>query len=140
MQVAIGTHVRGHDAALEAQVLLGHVLGRSRAWLVAHRDDVPSAADQARFGHTLARRCSGEPVAYILGRRVFWSLDLEVTPGVLIPRPDTECLVERTLARLHARDPGTLLDAGTGSGAVALALAIERPDLTVLASGVFVKK
>lgn len=124
----------GGDAVLDAQILLGHVLGRGRAWLVAHRDDALTAAQASAFEKLLARRRDGEPVAYLLGRREFWSLDLAVDRRVLIPRPDTERLVERALARLPEARDAIALDAGTGSGAVALAVAVERPRVTVLAS------
>ena len=121
------------DPGLEAQVLLGHVLGRSRAWLIAHGDD-PLPAEARRLFRTLVqRRAAGEPVAYLLGRREFWSLELQVTPAVLIPRPDTECLVERALALLPPHDAAAVCDLGTGSGAVAIAIAVERPRAGVLA-------
>lgn len=114
---------------LEAEALLAHVLGVSRAWFFAHADDVPGADALARFEAVVKRRAAGEPVAYIVGRRDFWSLSLEVTPATLIPRPETERLVELALERLPPG--GRLLDLGTGSGAIALAIAKERPDATV---------
>jgi release factor glutamine methyltransferase len=114
---------------LEAELLLGHTLGVNRAWFFAHADDAMPAGEEARFNELIARRQKGEPVAYITGRRDFWSLPLEVTPATLIPRPETELLVELALARLP--EGGRLLDLGTGSGAIALAIAKERPDATV---------
>jgi len=116
---------------LEAELLLAHVLDVNRAWFFAHAEDVIGAAAQARFNELVHRRAGGEPVAYITGRRDFWSLPLDVSPATLIPRPETELLVEQVLARL--RGGGSLLDLGTGSGAIALAVASERPDAVVAA-------
>lgn len=114
---------------LEAELLLAHTLGVNRAWFFAHADDALPPSEETRFAEFVARRVKGEPVAYITGRRDFWSLPLEVTPATLIPRPETELLVELALARLP--EGGRLLDLGTGSGAIALAIAKERPDATV---------
>jgi release factor glutamine methyltransferase len=116
---------------LEAELLLAHALGVDRAWFFAHAEDRPEGDGLERFRGFLERRMAGEPVAYILGHRHFWSLPLEVTPATLIPRPETELLVEQALARLP--DGGRLLDLGTGSGAIALAIASERPDARVVA-------
>ena len=118
---------------IDAQVLLGHVLGRNRAWLAAHADEPLSRADAAAFAALARRRRDGEPVAYLTGTREFWGLTLVVSPAVLIPRPETETLVELALARLP-EDRGTrVLDLGTGSGAIALAIAHSRPQARVLA-------
>ena len=118
---------------IDAQVLLGHVLGRNRAWLAAHADEPLSPADAAAFAALAKRRRDGEPVAYLTGTREFWGLTLVVSPAVLIPRPETETLVELALARLP-EDRGTrVLDLGTGSGAIALAIAHSRPQARVLA-------
>ncbi|MBS0388100.1 MAG: peptide chain release factor N(5)-glutamine methyltransferase [Proteobacteria bacterium] len=114
------------SAALDAQLLLAHVLARPRSALLAHGDDRLSAEQMAVYDHCIERRARGEPLAYITGRKPFWSLQLQVTPAVLVPRPETELLVERCLALLPAR-PASVADLGTGSGAVALALASERP-------------
>jgi release factor glutamine methyltransferase len=112
------------------------VLGCDRAWLVAHASDpLPRDAAQAFFALAKRRR-DGEPVAYLTGRREFWGLDLAVTPAVLIPRPETETLVEVALARLPVARGVRVLDLGTGSGAIALALARERPQAEVVATDV----
>jgi release factor glutamine methyltransferase len=111
----------------DAQLLLAHALGRDRAWLYAHDRDPVDPAARRRFADLVARRRAGEPVAYLRGRQGFWSLDLAVGPATLIPRPETERLVELALDRLPCDAPLALADLGTGSGAIALALAIERP-------------
>jgi release factor glutamine methyltransferase len=110
------------DAA-DATVLLAHALARPRTWLYAHGDDEVDAATADAFAALLARRESGEPVAYLTGRRGFWRFDLAVTPDTLIPRPETELLVELALARLPPDRALHVADLGTGSGAIALALA-----------------
>jgi release factor glutamine methyltransferase len=118
---------------LDAQVLMAHVLGRDRAWLAAHATEALERGDVDRFFALAKRRREGEPVAYLVGRREFWGLDLAVEPCVLVPRPETETLVEATLARVPADAPARVLDLGTGSGAIALAIARERPHARVLA-------
>lgn len=124
----------GAEARHEAEILLGHALGQSRAWLFSHADFEPAARDEARFRALIAARQRGEPVAYLTGRRGFWTLDLGVTPSVLIPRPETELLVELALQRIPAEAAGRIADLGTGSGAIALAIASERPQARVLAT------
>ncbi|BAV96762.1 release factor glutamine methyltransferase [Lysobacter enzymogenes] len=124
---------RGRVDPAEAELLLAAALQRPRAWLFAHDDHVPDGAALARFQDWLARREAGEPVAYLLGRRGFWRFDLQVGPATLIPRPETERLVELALDRLPAQAEARVADLGTGSGAIALALAAERPRAQVLA-------
>lgn len=120
--------------ATDARWLLAHAVGRPHSWLFAHGDDPIEPALAARFETLVARRAAGEPVAYLIGRRGFWRFDLAVSPATLIPRPETERLVELALARLPAGPDAAVADLGTGSGAVALALAVERPDVEVVAT------
>ena len=124
----------GEDAAWESELLLAAVLGQPRSWLHAHPEAVPSAAQAAQFEAWVSRRAMGEPVAYLLGRRGFWTFEVDVGPGCLIPRPETELLLEEALARMPIDAAMDVADLGTGSGALALALAQERPLARVLAS------
>jgi release factor glutamine methyltransferase len=120
---------------LDAQLLLAHALGVPRARLRSHPEATPGTQAAGRYRGLIERRVTGEPVAYLTGEKDFWTLRLKVTPAVLVPRPETELLVERALALWpagHAR----VADLGTGSGAIALALASERPEWRVLASDV----
>jgi release factor glutamine methyltransferase len=117
----------------DAQVLLGHILDVSRAWLVAHdRDTVDDSAAEA-FRKLVLLRHDGEPVAYLLGRREFHGLDFRVTPDVLIPRPETETLVDAALEKLDTTPGRKVLDLGTGSGCVAVSIAHERPAAQIAA-------
>jgi len=121
-------------APIDAQVLLAHTLGTSRAGLAAHATDAVLREHADKFFALAQRRRSGEPVAYLTGLREFWGLSLIVTPNVLIPRPETETLVEQALARLPRDRALRILDLGTGSGAIALAIGKERPDAAVIAT------
>lgn len=118
----------------DADLLLAHVLGRSRTWLFGHGDAPLDPMQAQRFDALVARREAGEPVAYLVGRRGFWRFELAVSPATLIPRPETERLVELALERLPAGLPLRAADLGTGSGAIALALAFERPRARVVAT------
>jgi release factor glutamine methyltransferase len=121
-------------APIDAQVLLAHVLGRDRTWLHAHATEPLAVADADAFFKLAARRRSGEPIAYLTGRREFWGLALAVDDSVLIPRPETETLVDCALRRLPIDRALRVLDLGTGSGAIAIALAHERPRASVVAT------
>ena len=120
--------------AADADCLLCAVLGCNRTWLRTWPERVLTGAQQAQLAALVARRLAGEPIAHLLGEREFWSLPLQVSAATLIPRPDTEVLVEQALARVTADGCGQrLLDLGTGTGAIALALKSERPALEVWA-------
>jgi len=122
------------SAALDAEILVAHVAGTGRAALAAGPDRPLGPEELLALESLARRRLAGEPVAYLTGRREFWSLDLEVTPDVLVPRPETELVVERVLAALGDGGRPAVLDLGTGSGAIALAVAHERPDAVVTAT------
>lgn len=121
------------EARAEAETLLAHTLGVDRSWLFAHAEDALPVETVERFDALLAGRVAGHPVAHLTGLRGFWRFELEVTPDTLIPRPETERLIELALERLPRERPLRLLDLGTGSGAIALALALERPLARVVA-------
>jgi len=131
---AAAQRLPGDSPRLDAELLLAHALGKPRAWLYAHAEDAPDAAAAAAFDALVARRAAGEPLAYLVGTRDFWSLALHVTPATLIPRPETELLVELALQRIAPEAAARIADLGTGSGAVALAIARERPRACVLAT------
>ena len=118
----------------DAELLLLHALKKSRSWLFTHADDVLAVDVQQAYEALLDRRAAGEPVAYLTGCRGFWTLDLEVTSATLIPRVETELLVELSLQRLPRDFSGSVTDLGTGSGAVALAIASERLQAQVIAT------
>jgi release factor glutamine methyltransferase len=126
--------LRDDEARREAVLLLRHVLGVSDAWLIAHPDDLVDVAQAAAFRGLVERRARGEPVAYLTGTRGFHALELRVTPDVLIPRPETELLVDCALQRIPEDMEWAVADLGTGSGAIALAIAKARPRAKVVAT------
>lgn len=125
--LAHAAQITSDTAQLDAELLLAFVLGKPRSYLYTWPERTVEPAQAERYWALLKRRIQGEPVAYLLGRQGFWTLDLEVAEHTLIPRADTELLVEATLALEVAEGPLQVLDLGTGSGALALALASERP-------------
>lgn len=130
-------HGRCSQPRREAEILLADALGRTRAYLLAHAEERIIDCDATdRYEAKLTRRAHGEPMAYLRGEKEFWSLPLRVGPEVLIPRPETERLVELALDLLPADKAQAVLDLGTGSGAIALALARERPLCQVLGSDI----
>lgn len=118
---------------LEARMLAGRVLGKASAWLIAHADESVNIETEQAFAALAGRRVRGEPMAYILGEREFCGLEFGVTRAVLIPRPETELLVELALARIPETAAVRMLDLGTGSGAIAIALAKQRPQARLTA-------
>lgn len=128
--------------ALAAELLLMHVTGRDRAWIYAHPEAELSDAAARQFFELIARRASGVPTQYLTGKQEFWGMEFEVTPAVLIPRPETEHVIEAALARLGERREGKqggslrIADVGTGSGCIAVALAKELPDAHVIATDI----
>ncbi|HSD16928.1 MAG TPA: peptide chain release factor N(5)-glutamine methyltransferase [Thermomonas sp.] len=119
---------------IDAEWLLAHVMGQPRSWLFAHAADPVSPEVAVSFAALLARRQAGVPVAYLTGMQGFWTMALEVSPATLIPRPETELLVELALARIPPDAASPIADLGTGSGAIALAVAKERPRAAVIAT------
>jgi release factor glutamine methyltransferase len=119
---------------LEAELLLAHAVGRNRAWVLAHPERRLTPKEVTRFRDLAARRARREPLAYIVGHREFFGLDLAVDPRVLIPRPETELLVERALALARRLpEPVLIADVGAGSGAISVALAVHLPAATIYA-------
>lgn len=132
VQQALGC-ARARIEALDAQALLCALLGVERAYLFGHPDHLLTPAQADRYAIWVERCAAGEPLAYILGRRAFYDRDFIVTPDVLIPRPETELLVEQGLAYLRGRPAATVADVGTGSGALAVTLAVHAPAAQVYA-------
>ncbi|MEW6164051.1 MAG: peptide chain release factor N(5)-glutamine methyltransferase [Pseudomonadota bacterium] len=124
---------RARIPPVEARLLLGHVLRRPAVWLEAHREEMLSEAQSESFAALVARRVAGEPVAYLLGSREFYGRGFVVTPAVLIPRPETELLVDLVREKVSAGGTATILDLGTGSGCIAVTLALELPQAAVSA-------
>ena len=129
------------SAALAAELLLMHVLGCDRTWLYAHPKHELSAEQFRAYGHVVEQRSKGIPTQYLTGRQEFWGLEFEVGPGVLIPRPETEHVIEVALERLGARRGEALriADVGTGSGCIAIALAQELPRAEIIATDISAK-
>ena len=128
---------KSDTAELDAQVLLANILGKPRSWVMAHPEAEPAPDLLAALDGKVARFEQGEPLPYILGRWEFFGLEFEVTPDVLIPRPETELLVEKAIAWLQAHPAARLaLDAGTGSGCIAISLAVNVADLHVTATDI----
>ncbi len=134
LRVATTQLAASPSARLDAELLLAHCLGVTRTRLYSTPEFELDGSVLSRFETLVAARVQQTPLAYLLGEAEFWSLPLQVTPDVLVPRPETELLVELALAAWPAARPGTLIDLGTGSGAVAAALAHERPALNIFAS------
>jgi release factor glutamine methyltransferase len=132
-QISLGAMLSPSEAKFETQILLQHALGVDRAWLITHENDALQPNAHELFDALLKRRLKGEPIAYILGTREFYGLKLKVTPDTLIPRPDTEVLVDAVLAKIPHNQPCRILDLGTGTGAIALAIAKHRPQTLVTA-------
>jgi release factor glutamine methyltransferase len=139
-------HVSSYTLA--AELLLLHVLGRDRTWLYAHPEEQVSSADAQRFFALIARRANGEPTQHLTGKQEFWGLEFEVTPDVLIPRPETEHVIEVALDRLASRELRAgrkqtltgeglqIADIGTGSGCIAVTLAKDLPGATIYATDI----
>lgn len=128
-------HAGIETARIDAEVLLAEACNESRAWLVT-RTAAPNEEQMARFREMLSRRARREPVAHIIGRREFYSLDFEVNPDVLIPRPETEILVDEALKFLSGRPSGRVLDIGAGSGAISIAIAAHAPLVSMVATDI----
>jgi release factor glutamine methyltransferase len=131
----VAPHAANATHTLDAELLLAHALSKTRTHLKTHPEAIPTPEQARRYADLIGRRAAGEPIAYILGYRDFWTLTLSVNPSVLVPRPETELLVERALT-LGPTGPARVADLGTGSGAIALALASERSEWTITATDV----
>lgn len=121
------------EALRSAEILLQHVLQMTRAYLYTHPEQILSSEQAKQYHSLIQQRHQGTPIAYLIEQRSFWTFELKVSPATLIPRPETELIIERTLALADATLPLTILDLGTGTGAIALALAIERPQWKITA-------
>jgi release factor glutamine methyltransferase len=132
-QTSLAKLVDTNEAKLEAQLLLQHVLNVNRAWLISHQNDALHPNIHEAYRALVNRRVKGEPIAYIIGVREFYGLSLKVTPATLIPRPDTETLVDAALVKLPLQKNLNICDLGTGTGAIALAIAMNRPQAFVTA-------
>lgn len=132
-QLAVALDIDSSSARIEVQCLLQTVLQVNRAWLLSHPEQSLAAAQHTRYMALLGRRLAGEPVAYLLGEREFFGLTFTVSPATLIPRPETELLVELALQRIPLHGTCRVLDLGTGSGAIALSIAHARPNAEVVA-------
>ena len=132
-QTFLAGYINNSEAKLEAQLLLQNLLKVNRAWLISHQNDTLQPNIHAAYMALVNRRANGEPIAYIIGMREFYGLSLKVTPATLIPRPDTETLVDAALAKIPLHKNLSICDLGTGTGAIALAIARHRPQASVLA-------
>jgi release factor glutamine methyltransferase len=134
---SVARQLKSETANLDAQVLLGNILGRPRTWVLSH-PEIELTPDQIRsVEHALARLLAGEPLAYVLGQWEFFSLKFEVSPHVLIPRPETELLVEHAISWLRANpEQRSMLEIGTGSGCIAVSIAVHIQNLHVIASDI----
>lgn len=128
-----GSQLESTTPRLDAELLLGFVLQKNSAWLLAHSNDELSLPSREKFLELLERRISGEPIAHIVGSRGFWTLDLSVTADTLIPRPETELLVELAISKCASDKKLRILDLGTGTGAIALAIASECKNTEIIA-------
>ena len=132
-QIANVLGLPSDEASVEISTLLQHCLEVNRAWLISHESDVPEGQNLAKFEALLKRRLAGEPIAYIIGKREFYGLEFKVTPDTLIPRPDTETLVDAALEKIPQEKHCCVLDLGTGTGAIAISIAKLRPYAKVTA-------
>ncbi len=124
------------SARLDSELLLGHVLGMTRVGLISGAETIVSADDSQQFHDLILQRSERKPIAQLVGYREFWSLTLTVTDDTLVPRPETELLVERALEQLGSDATVNMLDLGTGTGAIALAIAVERPQMRITATDI----